>query len=213
MSLADLDAILPMYAVESDAGKDRLLLVDANRSVLLFIDVQTKLAPAVDRAADCLARCRLLLTAARRLDVPILATEHCSDRVGPTVPDLRGHLDPSEIVEKRHFNGASETALDYALAACGRKTAVVAGMEAHVCVLQTVLGLKAIGYEPVVVADATASRQPQSRDLAISRMRHHGVDIVNAEMVVFEWLKVGDSRAFRDTLPMIKSGSAGEHLP
>ena len=89
----------------------------------------------------------------------------------------------------------------------------VAGMEAHVCVLQTVLGLKAVGYEPVVVADAIASRQSESRDLAISRMRKHGVDIVNAEMVIFEWLEVGDSRAFKDVLPMIKSGSADEHLP
>ncbi len=184
------------------------MLVDANRSVLLFIDVQTKLAPAVDKTEDCLARCRLLLAAARRLDVPILATEHCSRSVGPTVPGLREHLDSSEIIEKRHFNGASETALGIALAACGRKTVVVAGMEAHVCVLQTAFGLKAIGYEPVVVADAIASRQPQSREFAISRMRQHGVDIVNAEMLLFEWLEVGDTKAFKDILPMIKSGSA-----
>ena len=202
-----------MYAVESDVGKERLLLVDANRSVLLIIDVQTKLAPAVDRAVDCIARCRLLLTAAQRLDVPILATEHCSGSVGPTVPNLRDHLNPSEIVEKRHFNGASEAALDHALAAHGRKMVVIAGMEAHVCVLQTALGLKANGYEPVVVADAIASRQSLSRDLAISRMRDHDVDIVNAEMVLFEWLKVGDSGAFRDILPMIKSGSANKHSP
>lgn len=197
-----------MYAVEPNAGKEQLLLVDANRSVLLFIDVQTKLAPAVDRAEDCLACCQLLLAAARRLDVPILATEHCSRSVGPTVAALRDNLDPSEIIEKRHFNGASEAALDHALAAHGRKMVVVAGMEAHVCVLQTVLGLKATGYDPVIVADAVASRQSASRDLAIDRMREHRVDVVNAEMVIFEWLEVGDSKAFKDILPMIKSGSA-----
>ena len=125
---------------------------------------------------------------------------------------MRDRLDPSEIVEKRYFNGASEPAFVQALATLGRKTAVVAGMEAHVCVLQTVLGLKANGYEPVVVADAIASRQSLSRDLAISRMRDHGADIVNAEMVLFEWLKVGDTKAFKDILPMIKSGSAEEYL-
>lgn len=213
MSPADLDAILPMYAVESDVAKERLLLVDANRSVLLFIDVQTKLAPAVDQTEDCLARCRLLLAAARRLDIPVLATEHCSENVGPTVAALRDHLSPSEIIEKRHFNGACETALDHALTTHGRKMVVIAGMEAHVCVLQTVLGLKAAGYDPVVVADAVASRQSLSRELAISRMREHQVDIVNAEMVVFEWLEVGDSKAFKDILPMIKTGSADGHLP
>ena len=106
---------------------------------------------------------------------------------------------------KNYEHGCSTT---QALATLGRKTAVVAGMEAHVCVLQTVLGLKAGGYQPVVVADAIASRQPSSRELAISRMRDHGVDIVNAEMVMFEWLKVGDSKAFKDLLPLIKSGSA-----
>ena len=202
-----------MYAVDSGTGKERFLLVDSNRSVMLFIDVQTKLLPAVDQADDCLARCRMLLAAARRLGVPAFATEHCSSGVGPTVAALREHLDPSAVIEKRHFNGTAEEAFDQALGGLGRQTVVVAGMEAHVCVLQTVLGLKSLGYEPVVVADAIASRHAASRDLAIARMRDHGVDIVNAEMVLFEWLKVGDSRAFKDLLPMIKSGSANGQLP
>lgn len=184
------------------------MLVDANRSVLLFIDVQTKLAPAVDQAENCLERCRLLLAAARRLDVPVLTTEHCPKSVGPTVPALREQLDPAEIIEKRHFNGISEAPFSRALTECGRSLVVTAGMEAHVCVLQTVLGLKAGGYEPVVVADAIASRRSSSRDLAIARMRHHGIDIVDAEMVMFEWLKVAGTEAFKDILPMIKSGSA-----
>lgn len=197
-----------MYALDSGMGKEHVLLVDANRSVLLFIDVQTKLLPAVDRADDCLACCRMLLAAARRLDVPVLATEHCSSRVGPTVAALRQHLAPSEVVEKRHFNGAAEEIFDQALGVLGRKTVIVAGMEAHVCVLQTVLGLKSQGHEPVIVADAIASRHAASHDLAIARMRHHGIDIVNTEMVLFEWLKVGDTTVFKDLLPMIKSGSA-----
>lgn len=183
------------------------MLVDASRSLLMLIDLQTKLVPAVDEADACIRHCRMLLHAARRLGIPVLATEHCSKRVGPTVPSLRNELDPAEIIEKRHFNGALETTLDHALAAHGRKTIVVAGTEAHVCVLQTVFGLKMRDHEPVVVADAIASRQPSARDLAIARMRHHGIDIVSAEMVVFEWLKVADTQAFRDMLPMIKAGS------
>ena len=185
------------------------MLVDASQSMLLIIDMQRKLAPAVHGADACLARCRLLLAAARRLGVPVLATEHCSNRVGPTVAALRDRLKPSEIIEKRHFDGAQEPALDRALMAAGRRQVVVSGMEAHVCVLQTVLGLIEGGYQPVVAADAIASRQPSSRKLAISRMRQHGADIANAEMVMFEWLKVGDSDAFKDILPMIKSGSVG----
>ncbi|MGI9420696.1 MAG: isochorismatase family protein [Geminicoccaceae bacterium] len=185
------------------------LLIEASRSVLLLIDLQTKLAPAVEGREACIARCRLLLAAARRLEVPVLATEHCPGSVGPTVPELRNDLGPSEIVEKRHFNGAAEEALDRALAAAGRSVVVVAGMEAHVCVQQTIFGLKTAGYQSVLVADAIGSREASSRELAIERMRHHGVDIVNAEMVLFEWLKVGDTKAFKDLLPMIKSGVAG----
>lgn len=183
------------------------MLVNASKSLLLLIDLQTKLAPAVDQAEACLSRCRLLLTAARKLKVPILVTEHCPSRVGPTVPSLRQQLDPSELIEKRHFNGMSEPSLGEALTTLARRTIVVAGMEAHVCVLQTVLGLKAGGYEPVVVADAVGSRRASSRDLAVDRMRHHDVDIVNTEMVLFEWLEAADTDAFKEILPMIKSGS------
>ncbi|MEZ5932647.1 MAG: hydrolase [Alphaproteobacteria bacterium] len=182
------------------------MLIDARHSLLLLIDLQTRLAPAVDRAEACVARCRQLVDAARKLTVPILATEHCPEGVGPTVPALKQRLSGSEVVEKRHFNGLAEPVLRDALAAHGRRTVVVAGMEAHVCVLQTVLGLKEGGYEPKVVADAVASRAPSSRELALGRMRHHGVDIVNAEMVMFEWLKSADNPAFKEVLAMIKSG-------
>lgn len=197
-----------MYAVDGNVEKERLLLIEANRSVLLFIDVQTKLVPAINEAEACLSRCRLLLAGARKLGVPTLATEHCPESVGLTVTTLRDQLDPSEIFEKRHFNGTSEAPLGQALAALGRKTVVVAGMEAHVCVLQTVLGLKTCGYEPVVVADAVSSRRPTSKELALARLRHHRVDIVETEMVLFEWLQVAGTADFKELLPLIKSGSA-----
>jgi nicotinamidase-related amidase len=77
-------------------------------------------------------------------------------------------------------------------------------MEAHVCVLQTALGLQALGLQPVVVADAVASRRPESRTLALERLRANGVEIVDTEMVVFEWLAEGGTPAFRALLPLIK---------
>lgn len=182
------------------------MLVKANRSILLIIDVQTKLAPAVDQANACLSRCHMLLEAARRLNVPVLVTEHCPTSVGPTVPSLRDRLDADEILEKRHFDGAAEDAVERALSTYRGRSLIVAGMEAHVCVLQTALGLKAKGHRPVLVADAVASRRPSSKDLAIARMRGHGVDVVDTEMVLFEWLEVAGTAAFKDILPMIKTG-------
>lgn len=188
------------------------MLVKADRSVLLLIDLQSKLAPAIHQADRCLAQCRLLLAAARRLEIPVLASEQYPAGIGKTVAALRDRLDPGEIIEKVHFDGSAEPVLYQALLALDRPTIIIGGMEAHVCVLQTALGLKAKGLEPVIVADATSSRLPEARDLAISRMRHHRIDIVNTEMVLFEWLRVADTPAFRDLLPMIKSGEADDEL-
>ncbi len=198
-----------MYVGESGLKEACSLLVDASQSLLLFIDLQTKLVPAIDQAETCLSRCQILLRAARSLEIPVLATEHCSDRVGTTVPLLANDLTALEVIEKRHFNGMLEPSLRTALLDQSKRIVVVAGMEAHVCVLQTVLGLKDAGYDPVLVADAIGSRKPSSRELAISRLRQHGIDIVDSEMVIFEWLKAGDTDAFKALLPIIKSGSVG----
>ncbi len=186
------------------------MIIQAIRSVLLLVDLQSKLVPAIAHAEFCLEQCQFLLRAARRLEVPIRASEHCPGSIGHTVLDLRDQLRPGEILAKSHFDGSAEPAFLQNLNVLNRSTIVVAGMEAHICVLQTVLGLKAKGFKPVLVADATSSRSLSSRDLAIDRMRHHGIDIVTAEMVVFEWLKIGGTPAFKDLLPLIKSGKVKE---
>jgi nicotinamidase-related amidase len=188
------------------ASGEQGLIIQANRSALLLIDLQSRLLPVIANAGSCLDHCQVLLRAARLLDVPVRASEHCPDGIGPTVPDLRDLLQPEEILAKRHFDGSAEAGFLASLKALERSTIVVAGTEAHVCVLQTVLGLKGRGFAPVLVADATSSRTASSRDLAIERLRHHGIDIVSTEMVIFEWLKAGGTPAFKELLPMIKAG-------
>jgi len=85
-----------------------------------------------------------------------------------------------------------------------RPDIIVAGWEAHVCVLQTVLGLLGAGRRPCVVCDAVGSRRPESRDVALRRMERHGAEIVTAEMVVFEWLGGADHPRFREVLALVK---------
>ena len=85
-----------------------------------------------------------------------------------------------------------------------RHVIVICGMEAHVCVLQSALGLKVLGFAPVVVADAVASRRPESREVALQRMRAHDIEIVTAEMVVFEWLREAGTPAFKAILPLVR---------
>ena len=136
------------------------MLLDADRSLLLLVDAQTRLAPAIHGADACIRRCRLLIEGARRLAVPVRAVEQYPAGLGPTVPELAVLLDPAEIHAKRHFSCAGEPKIVAALEALSRPTVVICGMEAHVCVLQSALGLKALGFAVAVVADAVASRHP-----------------------------------------------------
>ncbi len=85
-----------------------------------------------------------------------------------------------------------------------RPEIVICGMEAHVCVLQTALGLRPLGLQPIVVADAVASRQAEARALALERMRADGVEIVDAEMVIFEWLGEAGTAEFKALAPLIR---------
>ncbi len=110
------------------------------------------------------------------------------------------------MLAKTHFDASAEPAFRANLDELNRPTIVVLGVEAHVCVLQTVLGLKARGYHPVLVADAISSRTLMSRDAAIDRMRQNGVEILTTEMVIFEWLRAAETPAFKALLPMIKAG-------
>jgi nicotinamidase-related amidase len=202
-----LDSAEPQLAVpECILGywNRRLMLLEADRSLLLLVDAQTRLAPAIHDADACVERCRLLIEAARRLAVPVVATEQYPEGLGPTVPALADLLKPAEVHAKRHFSCAGEAQIVAVLEACARPSIVMCGMEAHICVLQSALRLKALGFAPVVVADAVASRRPASREIALQRMRSHGIEIVTAEMVVYEWLREAGTPAFRAILPLVR---------
>lgn len=180
------------------------MLVTAERSLLLLVDVQERLAPAVAGADACVERCRRLIQAALLLDVPILATEQYPSGLGHLLPALADLLEPERVFAKTSFSAAAEPAIAAALAALGRDQVVVCGMEAHVCVLQTALGLGDGGYLPVVAADAVASRDPANRDLGLARLGANGVEIASSEMVMFEWLGRAGNPRFRAVLPLIK---------
>jgi nicotinamidase-related amidase len=180
------------------------MLIEAARSALLLIDLQERLAPAVAQGEACVARARILLEAARRLAVPVLATEQYPQGLGRTVEALLPLLAPEQVVAKVCFAGAADPAVAAALQALDRSQIVLCGMEAHVCVLQTALDLPRLGLQPVVVADAVASRRAASRDLALARLRANGVEVVDSEMVVFEWLARAGTDDFKALVRLIK---------
>ncbi|MBZ5728654.1 MAG: isochorismatase family protein [Acidobacteriia bacterium] len=176
------------------------LLARAGDSVLAIIDVQERLAaamPPIARAA-VFANARILLAAAARLGIPVLATEQYPKGLGSTAAELAEML-PADTprIEKTCFSSAGAAGFSAALAASGRAQVILAGMEAHVCVLQTALELRAARPEVFVVADACCSRNPQNHSNAIERMRAAGVVVANTESVLFEWLRDAKHEHFR----------------
>lgn len=179
-------------------------LMRATDSALLLVDLQQRLAPAIPEVERLVFNAGRLLTGARRLELPVLASEHCPAAIGPTVAALRGRLAPEEIYEKSHFCAAAEAGFRERLAAIGRGQWVLCGTETHVCLLQTALGLRALGSAVFVVADATGSRREEDRAAALARLQAAGCSLVTTEMVLFEWLGHAGNPAFKDLLEIIK---------
>lgn len=174
-------------------------------SFLLVVDVQEKLAPHVADGEGIAARCAVLARAAATLGVPAFASEHCPDRIGSTLPPLRDHFADAAILRKTHFSCADEPGLVDRLRAAGRKQVLVAGMEAHVCVMQTALGLAEAGFEVFLARDAVGSRRPEDRAAALDRLAQAGCAATTTEMALFEWMHRADAPEFRALLEMVKS--------
>lgn len=176
-------------------------LHDAADSTLLIVDMQGRLLPAMEDGAGVTEQLRKLAEAAQLLQIPVVATEHNVQALGATIDPLRGLV--RATFQKMHFSAAAEPGFDSWLPNA-RNTIFVTGCEAHVCVLQTAMGLKAAGRRVALVADACGSRRVADRDLAMQRARAHGIDVVNAEMAMFEWLGTCEHPHFRDVLRLVK---------
>jgi nicotinamidase-related amidase len=180
------------------------MLLSSQHSVLVVVDVQERLVPVVHEPQRMLSNLQILLHAARELRVPVLVTEQYPKGLGSTLPAVLDGLAADAIVEKTCFSGVMEPVFMDRLAALGRDQIVLTGCEAHVCVLQTALGLKGQGRDVFLVADAVASRRPENATLGIERMRQNGVSVVTTEMVAFEWLERSGTPAFKSVLPLIR---------
>lgn len=192
----------PMTALVPGAQR-----LDRDRSALLVIDVQERLAPHVLGHEALVVRAEALLSAAQRLGIPAFLTEHCPDRIGRVVARLRGRVEPAHVFVKTRFGALDHPAFEQLLRTTGRTQIVVAGMEAHVCVMQTTLGLVAHRFEPFVVCDAVGSRgnRQEDRHWALERLRGAGCTLAATETILFEWTRAGDDAAFKDVLGLVKA--------
>jgi nicotinamidase-related amidase len=177
------------------------VLLSAERSVLLLIDLQQRLMPVIHAGDSVVARAARLAEAAGLLDVPVLATEQYPDGLGPTVEALAGY--PRATLAKTAFSAAADPGFQPLLPA-GTREIVIAGVETHVCVLQTALELVGSRHRVILAADASGSRDPADHQAAVERARQHGVEVVTSEMVLFEWLRDSRHPAFRQVQKLLK---------
>lgn len=175
-------------------------LCDSSRSTLILIDLQERLMPAIDGGDSVLKNAHMLAEAASMLAVPVLGTVQNPSRLGPNAPAIQARC--LRTIEKMDFDACAEEAFLAALDPAHEL--IVAGCEAHVCVLQTTLGLLQRGRRVRLVADAIGSRQAFSKTIALQRAQGAGAELMTAEMVLFEWLRSCTHPQFRDVLRLLK---------
>jgi nicotinamidase-related amidase len=181
------------------------LALDRADALLMVIDVQEKLSAAMPKApfAELERNAAVLIRAARRLEIPVIATEQYPKGLGPTVASLRELL-PQEPMSKMEFScGASKPIARHVLGS-GRKQVVVVGMEAHVCVFQTVRDLLRGGFSVFVAQDAVVSRSEANRDVGLRLCEKAGATLTSTETVLFDLLGVAGTPEFKELTALIK---------
>lgn len=179
--------------------------LESERTALLVVDLQEKLLPAIAGGERVLQNSLLLLRLARVLELPVLLTTQYSKGLGPVVTEVTAEAPGSEPLDKVSFGCfGSEPFLARLRSLTGRDQLLVAGIESHICVAQTVLGALDAGYAAHVASDAVGSRSETNRAVGLSRMERAGAVISSAEMAAYELLARSDGRAFKQMLPYLK---------
>lgn len=200
------------------------MLIDFEESQLVLVDYQEKLMPAIFDGAQVLKNATLLAQVAQQLQVPVFGTEQNPSKLGLNAAELRGLC--NKTLAKMFFSAVPEGLNEWLRppakpqggnarslpkhlqkpqqAAPERNSIIIAGCEAHVCLLQTALELLEDEFDVCVVTDACSSRTERNRDAAFDRLAGAGAELVTTEMVIFEWLRSCEHEDFRDILQMIK---------
>jgi nicotinamidase-related amidase len=178
-------------------------LMSVGDSALLVVDVQEKLVPAIADHARVVFNVGRLIDGARLLGLPVVATEQYPRGLGPTVPELAQRLGP--IPDKLTFSCCGCPEIFTSLRDQGIHKILVAGIEAHVCVQQTVLDLLGDGWRVYLAVDAVGSRTPLDRDTALRRMDSSGAVLTTTEAALFEWCEVAGTPEFKEVSRLVRT--------
>ncbi|RJO65890.1 MAG: isochorismatase family protein [Myxococcales bacterium] len=182
-----------------------LQALPAVQSALVIVDIQERLFATMspEGQANLLKNTPILIASARELAVPMIVTEQYPKGLGRTIPALQEAIAGLPLVEKVEFAATLVSTFNDLLAKTRRRQVVLCGMESHICVYQTALGLLAQGYGVQVVADALATRDPKNHAIALDLLRQAGCSITCTEAVLFQWLERAGTESFKKLQKLI----------
>jgi isochorismate hydrolase len=176
-------------------------LITSEESLLVIIDMQERLVPAMAEAERLNGNMKRLLGLAAVMGLPVIVTEQ--EKLGPTIREIGEKVTSSEPIPKSAFNCFLSEAFAARVGETARKTLIIAGIEAHICVAQTALSGHP-RFRIHVVGDAVASRSRDNVTVALDRMRAAGITVTSTEMVIYELLRKAGTAEFKAMLPLIK---------
>lgn len=172
--------------------------------VALVIDYQEKLIPAMSGIDSLLERSEILLKGLNALEVPMVISQQYPRGLGQTLPQILEASGGAPTFDKASFSLWDDEALRGAIEASGKKTVIICGVEAHVCVLQTAVDLLENGYQVVMVDDCISSRRPSDKEIAMKRAMHEGATLTTSEAILFELQRISGTPAFKTISKLVK---------
>ena len=179
-------------------------MLKADQAILVVVDIQGKLSQLMVEKESLFANAMKMIKGARALGLPILVTEQTPEKLWPTIPELVPLLEGIQPIWKETFSCMATPLFREKLAAAGRSTVLLTGIETHVCVYQTLQDLLEAGYQVQVVADCVSSRSLRNRDLALIRMEKEGAALTTTEMILFELLHTAAARNAKEIFRIVK---------
>lgn len=181
---------------------DKFILTE-EETVFMVVDIQERLVPAMPEGQKVIRNTNILLNLCKKLDIPIIVTEQYPKGLGKTVSEVSDNLGELTVYEKISYTGYTDD-VKSALKQLGKKKVIIAGIETHVCVLQTTRDLLANGYQVFVLGDAVSSRTKENYQNGLSLMSAMGAVVTNTETVVFDILKQAGTPLFKEMSKLIK---------
>lgn len=173
-------------------------------SIAIIVDIQERLFPVIHEKELLERNVSILIQGLKLLEVPIIVTEQYVKGLGKTIPSIDTLVENDPHIEKMAFSCCDEPRFDEALALSQKRHVILAGMESHICLLQTAIDLKAAGFNPVVVEDCVSSRTAENKRIAMDRLRHEGVIVTSYESLLFELCRVAGGDAFKGISKLVK---------